>query len=128
MRKHRWLLLIGLVGNLATGYTALTLAGPWWLRFTHLGVFLVLFNASLIFWSQHTHELRHGRIRPGVELGGIVLLDLLYSFIDISSATHGWPAYLWQVANVVNYMTLPLAIMMIGYRLSARWHKHLRAN
>lgn len=128
MRKRGWLLLIGLVGNLATGYTALTLAGPWWLRFTHLGVFLVLFNASLIFWSQHTHELRHGNIRPGIELGGIILLDLLYLFMGTSSTMHGWSVYLWQVANGVNYVTLAFAVLTIGYWLSARWRKHPRTN
>ncbi|MFC6289679.1 hypothetical protein [Levilactobacillus angrenensis] len=51
MSKRSWVLTIGRVGNLAAIFTALTLAGPWRLRFTYLGSFLLLVNASLIFWT-----------------------------------------------------------------------------
>lgn len=122
MPKRSWVLTIGLVGNLAAIFTALTLAGPWWLRFTYLGSFLVLVNASLIFWTHHRHELWHGRLRSSSELAYLIILDLIYLFWDAGPAVHGGLAVLWQVANVVNYLTLALAGLMVGQWLTGSWH------
>lgn len=122
MPKRGWVLTTGLVGNLAAIFTALTLAGPWWLRFTYLGIFLLLVNASLIFWTHHRRELWHGHLRSGRELAYVIVLDLVYLFWDVGPAVHDGLAVLWQVANVVNYLTLALAGLMIGQWLTGIWH------